>query len=132
MNEAQIVAKICKLRSELGNYRRESDAGERQDIMNMICLLERDLREITERRENGKIYGKARVVIQSGGGERKEVNVIIKDRSCTNSFSGETYIVSRESMLACAISKTNIGSVAIYKNGNGGVETAVRIIEKDF
>ncbi len=121
--------KILAESMKKGEY---SEVSAAQAVQADIILAETARRREEEKKRENKTYGEALIILKNAEGERK-IKVIIKERSEPDSFLTETYILSHESLLACTISKTSIGSEAKYKNGNGGVENSVTVIEKtDF
>lgn len=128
----EILEKRCSLIEERSNVfsnggSREEMRIEAQNIENEIVFLDSELRKL-QKKEKNATYAIAEVKLLDMKNNLKDLTVIIKDEGVPSSFETDKYIVSKDSLLACAIMKTPINSIGVYKTG--AFETAVRVLKK--
>jgi hypothetical protein len=130
--QEEILTKLCALREQKGKV--FSNGGppevkmiEAQEVDREIALLEFELKDRHKKGKNGA-YCIAKIKLSEGGKDPKELKVVIKDHCILSSFETSEHIISKDCLLACAIMKTPIGAIGLYKTRSS--EMSVLVLEK--
>ncbi len=108
------------------NNDKEEASYQAQEVVRMIRFKQLELDNLKKNGKN-KTYALARIIVCHGKGEEREVDVVIKDYSIPESFSGDRYIVSYETEMAKAIfAVSDNKGVATYSRGEHS--TSLRVL----
>ncbi len=128
----EILEKQCSLREERKKILQSSGSRkgkiiEAQETDREIFLLDLELNGL-QRKKKSEIYCLATIKISENKKSPKEIEIIVKDEGLTSSFQTNEYIISKDSLLACAIMRTPVDGVAEYTVN--GIQTIIRVLEK--